>query len=116
MVAAMALTDCPAICMARTFSRSRMMRLRPSIFPSRFARRRPATTRSDRTRMLLLRDGCQDGNDGVAEHACRVEVLLCKALPGDSITIQPLQVFQRLQCTLSAESIQRPEQHEIEAF
>lgn len=100
-------TEAPPACMARIFCRSTMMRLRPNTLPSRLARLRPATTRSDSRAMLSLGYRRQNGNHGISEHARTVKVLLRETLPCYTVTIQPLQVLERLEFAFTAEPIKR---------
>jgi hypothetical protein len=59
--------------MARIFSRSKMIRFRPSTLPSRFARRRPTGHNAlGEPRMFLLGDCGEDCDHGILEHADRV--------------------------------------------
>ena len=93
--AAIALTDLPAPCLARIFSRSTIVRFRPSTLPSRFApqaRNNPLR----KSRMLLLRNRGEDRNYFVTEHSCVGEVLLCETLPRDTVAVESLQVLERL--------------------
>src|SRR5262249_7384716 len=64
-------------------------------------------------RMLLPRDGGENGDDGVTEHPSRVEVLLREALPRDAVAVEALQIFERLQRAFSAEPVQCPKKDEI---
>ena len=54
---------------------------------------------------LLLRDRCQDGQDGILEDAARVEVLLGVATVADPLGGQALEVVERLEHPLATETV-----------
>jgi hypothetical protein len=64
--------------------------------------------------MLLLGDGGENRQHGIAEDARTVQVLLSERFEGHAVAGELLQVLQRLQHTLAAEAVERPELHHIE--
>ncbi len=66
------------------------------------------------TNAFLLRDCGYDGDNGVAEGAAGVEVLLDEAAIADAVACQPLQMLQCWQNAFAAESVERPEQQNVE--
>ena len=83
-------------------------------FPFTF---RPAQTGNNplrEPRVFLFGDRGQDRDDRVAEQSRSIEILLTVTLPAHTVAIEQLQVLERLERALAAESVQSPEKNNIE--
>jgi hypothetical protein len=104
----------PSASMSATLARLTTPRGRPFTRPCRRAFSRPANRALTQPNAFLFGDGRKDAQHGVFEDPARVEVLLSETPIADAIGRQALKVIQRLQNSLTAETIKAPKENRIE--
>jgi hypothetical protein len=100
--------------MSATLARLTTPRGRPPTRPCRRAFSRPANRALTQPNAFLFGDGRTDAENRVLEDPAPVQVLLSEAPVADAIGRQALKVIQRLQNSLTAETIKAPKENRIE--
>ena len=60
-------------------------------------------------------DGPKDRDDSILEDSTRIEVRLRERMEPNAVAAEAVEVLQRFQCALASQSVERPENEDIEA-